>query len=250
MILEKILNEKLSSNVIQDYSPNGMQIEGKTEIQRIVTGVTASQELIDRSINYNADALLVHHGYFWKGELEPIKGIKGKRIRTLIKHDINLYSYHLPLDIHPTLGNNVELARLLDIEIQSALEGNTSSLFMFGKFKQSIMPSILFDKIARVLNRIPLHIHPNNMNNKLIQTVGWSTGAGQDYIEKASQYNLDAFISGEISERTSHLARELNIHYFCAGHHATERYGIKALGNWLASRYNLDVQFIDVDNPA
>ena len=124
--LEKILNEKLSPQLIKDYAPNGMQVEGKSEIKRIVTGVTASQALIDKAIELEADALLVHHGYFWKGEPEPIRGMKGKRIRSLIKSDINLYGYHLPLDIHPELGNNAELARLLDIEVEGGLEGTPS----------------------------------------------------------------------------------------------------------------------------
>ncbi|WP_322803769.1 Nif3-like dinuclear metal center hexameric protein [Vibrio alfacsensis] len=246
--LEKILNEKLSPQLIKDYAPNGMQVEGKSEIKRIVTGVTASQALIDRAIEVEADALLVHHGYFWKGEPEPIRGMKGKRIRGLIKNDINLYSYHLPLDIHPELGNNAELARLLNINVEGGLEGHPQSVAMFGRLKQAMTGAEFAKKIQRVLNREPLHIEPNNAD-KLIETVGWCTGGGQDYIELAAQHGLDAFISGEISERTTYTARELDIHYFSAGHHATERYGIKALGEWLAAEHGLDVEFIDIDNP-
>ncbi|BBM65318.1 Nif3-like dinuclear metal center hexameric protein [Vibrio alfacsensis] len=246
--LEKILNEKLSPQLIKDYAPNGMQVEGKSEIKRIVTGVTASQALIDRAIEVEADALLVHHGYFWKGEPEPIRGMKGKRIRSLIKNDINLYGYHLPLDIHPELGNNAELARLLNINVEGGLEGHPQSVAMFGRLKQAMTGAEFAKKIQRVLNREPLHIEPNNAD-KLIETVGWCTGGGQDYIELAAQHGLDAFISGEISERTTYTARELDIHYFSAGHHATERYGIKALGEWLAAEHGLDVEFIDIDNP-
>ncbi|CAE6952352.1 GTP cyclohydrolase 1 type 2 [Vibrio sp. B1REV9] len=246
--LEKILNEKLSSQLIKDYAPNGMQVEGKLEIKRIVTGVTASQALIDRAIEVEADALLVHHGYFWKGEPEPIRGMKGKRIRSLIKNDINLYGYHLPLDIHPELGNNAELARLLNINVEGGLEGHPQSVAMFGRLKQAMTGAEFAKKIQRALNREPLHIEPENAD-KLIETVGWCTGGGQDYIELAAQHGLDAFISGEISERTTYTARELDIHYFSAGHHATERYGIKALGEWLAKEHGLDVEFIDIDNP-
>ncbi|KIF44679.1 metal-binding protein [Vibrio owensii 47666-1] len=246
--LEKILNEKLSPQLIKDYAPNGMQVEGKSEIKRIVTGVTASQALIDKAIELEADALLVHHGYFWKGEPEPIRGMKGKRIRSLIKSDINLYGYHLPLDIHPELGNNVELARLLDIEVEGGLEGHPQSVAMFGRLKQAMTGADFANKINHVLNREPLHIAPDNAE-KMIETVGWCTGGGQDFIELAAQYGLDAFISGEISERTTYTARELDIHYFSAGHHATERYGIKALGEWLAQEHGLDVTFIDIDNP-
>lgn len=246
--LEKILNEKLSPQLIKDYAPNGMQVEGKSEIKRVVTGVTASQALIDKAIELEADALLVHHGYFWKGEQEPIRGMKGKRIRSLIKSDINLYGYHLPLDIHPELGNNAELARLLDIEVEGGLEGHPQSVALFGRLKQAMTGADFANKINHVLNREPLHIAPDNAE-KMIETVGWCTGGGQDFIELAAQHGLDAFISGEISERTTYTARELDIHYFSAGHHATERYGIKALGEWLAQEHGLDVTFIDIDNP-
>jgi dinuclear metal center YbgI/SA1388 family protein len=225
-----------------------MQVEGKSEIKRIVTGVTASQALIDKAIELEADALLVHHGYFWKGEPEPIRGMKGKRIRSLIKSDINLYGYHLPLDIHPELGNNAELARLLDIEVEGGLEGHPQSVALFGRLKQTMTGADFTNKINHVLNREPLHIAPDNAE-KMIETVGWCTGGGQDFIELAAQHGLDAFISGEISERTTYTARELDIHYFSAGHHATERYGIKALGEWLAQEHGLDVTFIDIDNP-
>jgi dinuclear metal center YbgI/SA1388 family protein len=246
--LEKILNEKLQPQLIKDYSPNGLQVEGVSEVKRVVTGVTASQALIDKAVELNADALLVHHGYFWKGEPEPIRGMKGKRIRTLIKNDINLMGYHLPLDIHPELGNNAELARLLEIEVEGGLEGHPQSVAMFGKLRKPMTGAEFAEKINKVLNRQPLHIAPDNAD-KMIETVGWCTGGGQDYIELAAANGLDAFISGEISERTTYSAREQDIHYFAAGHHATERYGIKALGEWLAKEHGLDVEFIDIDNP-
>ncbi|MGR5095110.1 Nif3-like dinuclear metal center hexameric protein [Vibrio maritimus] len=246
--LEAILNEKLSPQLIKDYSPNGLQVEGASEIKKVITGVTASQALIDYAVSVEADAVLVHHGYFWKGEPEPIRGMKGKRIRTLIKNDVNLFGYHLPLDIHPELGNNARLAELLDIEVIDGLEGHPQSVAMFGKLATPMTGADFAAKIAKTLNREPLHITPD-MADKLIETVGWCTGGGQDYIELAASKGLDAFISGEISERTTYTARELNIHYFAAGHHATERYGIKALGEWLAKEHGLDVEFKDIDNP-
>ncbi|MGL6261723.1 Nif3-like dinuclear metal center hexameric protein [Vibrio sp. WXL210] len=246
--LEKILNQKLSPQLIKDYAPNGLQVEGSAQIKRVVTGVTASQALIDKAIELQADALLVHHGYFWKGEPEPIRGMKGKRIRTLIKNDVNLYGYHLPLDIHPELGNNAELARLLEIEIEGGLEGHPQSVALFGRLKQPLSGAEFAERINKVLDRAPLHIAPENQD-KMIETVGWCTGGGQDFIELAVQHGLDAFISGEISERTTYTAREMDIHYFAAGHHATERYGIKALGEWLTREHGLDVTFVDIDNP-
>ncbi|EGA63816.1 Nif3-like dinuclear metal center hexameric protein [Vibrio brasiliensis] len=246
--LEKILNDKLSPQLIKDYAPNGLQVEGTETIKRIVTGVTASQALIDKAIELNADAILVHHGYFWKGEPEPIRGMKGKRIRSLIKNDINLFGYHLPLDIHPQLGNNAELARLLEIEVEGGMEGHEQSVAMFGRLKQPMSGGEFAHKINTVLNRQPLHIAPED-ESKLIETIGWCTGGGQDYIELAVKLGLDAFVSGEISERTTYTAREMGVHYFAAGHHATERYGIKALGEWLAQEHGLEVTFIDINNP-
>lgn len=246
--LERILNEKLSPQLIKDYAPNGLQVEGKEQIRKIVTGVTASQALIDKAVELNADALLVHHGYFWKGEPEPIRGMKGKRIRALIKNDINLFGYHLPLDIHPELGNNAELARLLDIQVEGGMEGHPQSVAMYGRLKTAISGEEFAERINKVLQRAPLHIVPEGAD-KMIETVGWCTGGGQDFIELAVQQGLDAFISGEISERTTYTAREMGIHYFSAGHHATERYGVKALGEWLADEHGLDVEFIDIDNP-
>lgn len=246
--LEALINQKLTPQLIKDYCPNGLQVEGRSKIKKIVTGVTASQALIDKAVELKADALLVHHGYFWKGEPEPIRGMKGKRIRTLIKNDINLFGYHLPLDIHPELGNNAELARLLDIEVEGGMEGHPQSVAMFGRLNKPMSGAELASKINQVLNRQPLHIAPEQ-TEKMIETVGWCTGGGQDYIELAVQQGLDAFISGEISERTTYSAREQNIHYFAAGHHATERYGIKALGEWLVREYGFDVEFIDIDNP-
>ncbi|ASG00318.1 Nif3-like dinuclear metal center hexameric protein [Vibrio qinghaiensis] len=245
--LEALLNQKLNPQLIKDYCPNGLQVEGRTEIKKIVTGVTASQALIEQAIEHNADALLVHHGYFWKSEPESIRGMKGQRIRSLIQSDINLYAYHLPLDIHPELGNNKLLADLLGIHVDGGLEGHPQSVAMYGHFEQALTADELSQRIEQALQRRPLHVAPNS--NRIIKTVGWCTGGGQDYVDLAAQHGLDAFISGEISERTTYSAREQNVHYFAAGHHATERYGVKALGEWLANEYDFEVEFIDIDNP-
>ncbi|MCR9423139.1 Nif3-like dinuclear metal center hexameric protein [Vibrio sp. RM-69-4] len=245
--LEALLNQKLNPQLIKDYCPNGLQVEGRTEIKKIVTGVTASQALIEQAIERNADALLVHHGYFWKSEPESIRGMKGHRIRALIRNDINLYAYHLPLDIHPELGNNKLLADLLGIHVDGGLEGHPQSVAMFGHFEQALTADELSQRIEQALQRQSLHVAPSS--NRIIKTVGWCTGGGQDYVDLAAQHGLDAFISGEISERTTYSAREQNIHYFSAGHHATERYGVKALGEWLASEYGFEVEFIDINNP-
>ena len=179
--LETLLNHKLASEKIKDYAPNGLQVEGKASIKRVVTGVTACQALIDKAIELNADAILVHHGYFWKNELAAIRGMKGKRIRSLIKQDINLYGYHLPLDIHPEIGNNAELAKLLGIEILGGLDSNPHSIAMYGRLTHPISGDNLAVKINQMLQRQPMHIAPQE-RSKPIESIGWCTGSAQDYI--------------------------------------------------------------------
>ena len=246
--LERLLNEKLSTDRINDYAPNGLQVEGKSEIKKIITGVTASQALIDYAVAQQADALLVHHGYFWKSENPCIRGMKGKRIKTLLVNDINLYGYHLPLDVHPELGNNAKLAQLLGISDLQPLENSSTSIPVWGMLKDPVTAEEFAHRIEQVLHRKPLICTENGPH--LIRKVGICTGGGQSYIDLAAAQGCDAFITGEVSEQTIHSAREQGIHFFAAGHHATERYGIKALGEWLATEYGLDVEFKDIDNPA
>ncbi|MGT3003981.1 Nif3-like dinuclear metal center hexameric protein [Pasteurella multocida] len=246
--LEQILDHKLNSQAISDYAPNGLQVEGKKDIKKIITGVTASQALIEYAVSQNADAILVHHGYFWKSENPCIRGMKGKRIKTLLVNDINLYGYHLPLDVHPELGNNARLAALLEIEDLQPLEQGTVSIPVYGTLKTPLTSDAFAARIEQVLKRKPLVCSDNAPH--LIRTVGICTGGGQSYIDLAANQGVDAFISGEVSEQTIHSAREQGIHFFAAGHHATERYGIKALGEWLSQHYDLEVEFKDIDNPA
>lgn len=246
--LLNFLDSVLTPEKIKDFCPNGLQVEGKTKITKIVTGVTASQALIDQAVDVGADAILVHHGYFWKGESPCLTGMKKKRISTLLKHDINLYAYHLPLDIHPVLGNNAQLANLLGIKDVTPLEeGNAQSVVMKGVFPEAIAPEELCKKINLTLNKPPLH---EASNKPKIKTVAWCTGGGQGYIEQAAIQNIDAFITGEVSEQTIHISREMNIHFFAAGHHATERYGAKALGEHIQGCLNIETIFIDINNPA
>ncbi len=246
--LEEVLNSFLSPARIKDYCPNGLQIEGKSEVKKIITGVTACQALIDEAVKHKADAILVHHGYFWRGEQEVLKGMKYRRIKTLMTHDINLYAYHLPLDVHPVVGNNAQLGELLGIKFKGGLElGNPNSVVVWGEFEDALSVSQLSTLLTDKLQRIPLVI--DSGVNQVVKKIAWCTGGGQDYITLAVDAGMDAFISGEISERTTFVAREQGIHYFSAGHHATERYGVKALGEWLVREYELDVEFIDIDNP-
>lgn len=242
--LEHIVNQQLDTASFSDYAPNGLQVEGRGEVASIVTGVTACQALLDEAVRLKADAVLVHHGYFWKNEAPVIKGMKRNRLKTLLTNDINLYGWHLPLDAHPQLGNNAQLAKLLGIEVQ----GEVMPLVPWGELDQALTGEELARRIADKLGREPLHCGDNAPDQ--IRRVAWCSGGGQGFIDAAAAFGVDAFITGEVSEQTIHSAREQGLHFFSAGHHATERGGIKALGEWLAENHGLNVTFIDIPNPA
>jgi dinuclear metal center YbgI/SA1388 family protein len=235
------LNKLLEIQKYKDYCPNGLQVEGTAEIKNIMTGVTACQRLIKSAIERKADTILVHHGYFWKSESPCITHIKQQRIKLLLENNINLISYHLPLDYHIELGNNVQLAKILDLNITEQ-----NDLIFASALDESISPQHLSRLLETKLQRKPLHI---DIKNQQINKIAWCTGGAQSFIEKAFEMGANAYISGEISESTVHTARELGIHYYSAGHHATEKYGIKALGEHLAEKFSLQHEFIDIYNP-
>ncbi len=242
--LNNYLNTLLQPERFSDYCPNGLQVEGKQRISKIVTGVTASMALLEAALQVDADAVLVHHGYFWRGEALPIIGIKKRRIQFLLQHDLNLFAYHLPLDAHPVFGNNVMLANQLGLNITGKI-GEKEMLLL----AELIAPQSLqtfANLIESKLNRKPQVIGDLT---KPVKTVALCTGAAQGYIEQAVAANVDVYISGEISEQTVHVARESGVSYISAGHHATERYGIQALGEHLAEKFGLQHTFIDCDNP-
>lgn len=226
-----------------DYCPNGLQVEVNGEVQRLVSGVTASLAQIEAAAEAGADTLLVHHGYFWKGEAQPLSGVKGRRIRALYEHGINLVAYHLPLDAHLELGNNSRLGARLGL---AGAPCNEDGLLWAADLAEPLSGRDLAARIGQALARDPLHIDLG----RPVQRVGWCTGGAQGYIEQAAAAGCDAFISGEISEQTTHLARELGLHFFAAGHHATERYGVQALGGELADAFDIEHRYIEVDNPA
>nr|WP_162902345.1 Nif3-like dinuclear metal center hexameric protein [Facilibium subflavum] len=244
--LKRHLDEILAVNEIQDYCPNGLQVQGKKEIQTIITGVTASLALIEKAIEMKADAIIVHHGYFWKNESYPITGMKYQRISQLIKHDINLFAYHLPLDIHPSCGNNAQLAKRLDLKVLGPFDTNTHPSYGIICQSTAISTDQLASNIEKVLDRAPLVVGPDK---EQISKIALCTGGAQDFIEQAFHAGAEVYISGEISERTTHIANELGITYIAAGHHATERYGINALGEHLAKQFKIDHHFIDINNP-
>ncbi|WP_343152391.1 Nif3-like dinuclear metal center hexameric protein [Buchnera aphidicola] len=241
--LEKIVNKKLNSELIKDFTPNGLQIEGKKNIKKIVTGVTACQNLLDLAVKEKADAIIVHHGYFWNNDPRPITGILKKRIQTLLCNDINLYSWHLPLDIHKKMGNNRQIANKLNIEVI----GNILPILPWGRFKKKITGKELEKKIIDTYHRIPFYYEP--YKKKYIDKIAWCSGKGQKFIENAVKFGIDAFLTGEMSEETIHFVRENQIHFFSIGHHASEIDGIKTLTKWLKKRHGLNASFFDIHNP-
>ncbi|RUO31690.1 Nif3-like dinuclear metal center hexameric protein [Aliidiomarina sedimenti] len=246
--LHKLLNQWTDAGQFQDYCPNGLQVEGRSHIQKIVTGVTASQALIDQALARNADAILVHHGYFWKGESASVTGMKKRRLQALLGADVSLFAYHLPLDCHPDFGNNAELARRLGLTELSPADQAPPGILMLGDVTGEVTLNAFVEQLESAVERSL--IARVDGGEHAVRRVAICTGGGQGFIEAAVEAGADTFISGEISEQTVHVARERGIHYLAAGHHATERYGVKALGEKLAREANLDVEFIDIDSPA
>lgn len=244
--LTAFLDDLLEPERFRDYCPNGLQVEGRADINHLVTGVTASQALIEAAIERGADAILVHHGYFWRSEDPRIVGIKAKRIGSLIAHNVSLLAYHMPLDWHAELGNNATLARLMgiaDAQPLDPLDTNTP-VFVGHLTTPSTLPQ-LADVLHERLGREPMVI-----GDQTVSSVAWCTGAGQGYIDAAADWGADVFVTGEVSEQTVHIARERDIGFIAAGHHATERYGVQAVGERVAEALDLSHEFIDVANPA
>ncbi|MEO0048540.1 MAG: hypothetical protein RLZZ410_1499 [Pseudomonadota bacterium] len=247
-ILVDYLADLLQVDQVKDYCPNGLQVQGVSSIKKIVTGVTASKALIEEAIAQKADAILVHHGWFWKSDEPVIVGQLHARLKLLMDYNINLLAYHLPLDLHPQLGNNAQLAKIMGWSVSGSkgLDG----LIWQGKPHASSKNLGNLGQLARSmssrLGRDPLVIGDLNQP---IKTIAWCTGAAQSYLNEAISMKVDAYISGEISEQTVHIAREMGIAYIAAGHHATERYGIQALGEHLAKKFGLTHTFVDIPNP-
>ena len=242
--LDAYLAEYLQVPDFRDYCPNGLQVEGRAEIASIVTGVTASAALIEAAIAAGADALIVHHGYFWRGEDGRITGMRRRRIGLLLEHELNLFAYHLPLDVHPEIGNNAMLAQRLGL-VPAGCFGE-QNIGVHGSLKDSTTLGALTRTIEQKLGRVPQVIGDPA---RAVRRVAWCTGGAQGLFEQAIALGVDAYISGEISEQTVHAARESGVAYIAAGHHATERYGVQALGEHLAQRFGLRHRFIEIENP-
>ena len=229
----------------RDYCPNGLQVEGRSEIRRLVSGVTASLALIERAAEAGADAILVHHGLFWKGDDMRVVGPKKRRLEALLARGINLLAYHLPLDAHPELGNNAQLALRLNLAVHGHFA--EQEIGFIGAPGETMTAEALRERVTRVLCRTALLVGDGG---RTVRSVAWCSGGAQGYFEDAIAAGCDAYISGEISEQTTHLARESGVAYIAAGHHATERFGVQAVGAMAAARFGVEHCFIDIDNPA
>jgi dinuclear metal center YbgI/SA1388 family protein len=234
----------LQTAQFKDYSPNGIQVEGRTEVLRIATAVTASQAVLDAAIDWGADAIIVHHGYFWRNEDACIVGIKKRRIAQLLKHDVSLLAYHLPLDAHEVLGNNAQLGMALGLIEQGRF--SEQNIACLGELDQPVTLNQFAVKVGEVLQRIPQVI---GNGDSLMRKVAWCSGGAQGYFEAAIARGVDVFLTGEISEQNYHLANETGVAFIAAGHHATERLGVQALGGHLAQQFGLEHRFFDQPNP-
>ncbi|MBA2659677.1 MAG: Nif3-like dinuclear metal center hexameric protein [Nitrosospira sp.] len=243
--LEIYVNQLLDIAHFRDYCPNGLQVEGRSEIRKLVSGVTASFALLEAAVDLGADAVLVHHGYFWRGEDSCLINMKRRRIGLLMEHDVSLLAYHLPLDAHADLGNNTQLARRMGF-METARFGDQHIAMQGTLFSQVSTLRDLRINIEQVLSRKPLVIGDDT---KLVRRIAWCTGGAQGYFDEAIHLGVDAFVTGEISEQNVHAARESGVAFISAGHHATERYGIQALGEHLSHKFGITHQFIDIDNP-
>jgi dinuclear metal center YbgI/SA1388 family protein len=241
--LTRCLETLLDAAHFEDYCPNGLQVEGRAEVRKVVAGVTACQALLNAAVERSADALLVHHGWFWRGEDARVTGIRRLRLKTLLEHDINLLAFHLPLDAHPEFGNNAQLAK----HLAWAPEGRFGEhdLGWFGRTSEALPLGETVRRVAEKLGRVPLAIGDPD---RVVRRVAWCSGGAQGWFEAATALGVDAYLSGEISEHNVHLARESGVAYIAAGHHATERGGVQALAAHLSERFGLDCEFIDIDN--
>lgn len=243
--MDSYLKGLLAVDRFRDYGPNGLQVEGKPEVRKLVSGVTASLALIEAAVDAGADAILVHHGLFWRGQDGRVTGWMKKRLQRLLAADVSLFAYHLPLDAHPELGNNAQLGQKLKFTVESQF--GEQDLGWLGTPAQPLTVPALTALLQYRLNRAPVIVEGDG---RPIRRVGWCTGGAQGYFEAAIAAGADAFITGEISEPQAHYARETGVAYFACGHHATERFGAPAVAAHAASQFGIEHQFIDVDNPA
>ena len=245
--LVHLCNQLLQPQLFKDYCPNGLQVEGRSEVKKIVSGVTASRALIEAAIAEGADTLLVHHGLFWRGQDGSVSGWMKQRLALLLAHDINLLAYHLPLDAHEQWGNNAQLGLQMGWETLDRF-GDQRLGWLGAPINGVTDPASMQTALEHKLGRVPVAVIPDATRS--IKRIAWCTGGAQSWFEAAVAAGADAFVTGEISEPQAHLAQETGVAFFACGHHATERYGAPALAAHVASELGLAHQFIDISNPA
>ena len=239
------LSALLRADLFKDYGPNGLQVEGRAGVGRLVSGVTASLALIEAAIAAQADALLVHHGLFWRGQDGRLTGWLKQRVQRLMGHDINLFAYHLPLDAHAEFGNNAQFGRRIAVSADARF--GDQSLGFIGSLEHAMTTPDLLDRLRQISTRAPSHVEGDG---RALRRVAWCTGGAQSYFEGAIAAGADVFITGEMSEPQVHLARETGVAFIACGHHASERYGVQALGSHLAEHFGIEHRYIEIDSPA
>lgn len=242
--LENYTAQLLEVSRFRDYCPNGLQVEGRSEVRSVVSGVSASLALLEAAAEAGADAVLVHHGYFWKGEDSRLTGVKKRRLDVLFAHGMSLLAYHLPLDAHPQYGNNALLGKALGAEVEGAF--GEQAIASYGSLRAPAVLSRWAEQLGAALRRAPLVIGDGARE---IRRVAWCSGGGQGYFEEAVRLGVDAFVTGEVSEYNVHLARETGVAFISAGHHATERFGVQALGAHWAEKFGISHRYVEVENP-
>ena len=243
--IDVYLSAVMQTASFKDYGPNGLQIEGRAGVIRVVSGVTASLALIEAAIAAQADALLVHHGLFWRGQDGRLTGWLKQRVQRLMGHDISLFAYHLPLDAHAEFGNNAQFGRRIGVSADSRF--GEQSLGFIGSLEQPVTTPDLLSRLGQISSRTPAHVEGDG---RALRRVAWCTGGAQSYFEGAIAAGADVFITGEMSEPQVHLARETGVAFIACGHHASERYGVQALGSHIAEHFGIEHRYIEIDSPA
>jgi dinuclear metal center YbgI/SA1388 family protein len=243
--IESAMNSLLEVGRLRDYGPNGLQVEGRAEVRRIVCGVTASRALIEAALRDRADAIVVHHGLFWRGHDARVTGWLKERLALLLGADVSLFAYHLPLDAHALVGNNAQLGGRLGLEADARV--GEQELGFIGSLEPALARDDFARRVERVLARAPLVVAGDG---RPLRRIAWCTGGAQGWFEAAIAAGADAYLTGEISEPQAHLARETGVAFLACGHHASERYGVQALAAHIAAQFGLEHAFIDIDNPA
>jgi len=247
-VLDKWLNEYLNVKEISDYLPNGIQIEGAERVEKIITAVSINLDIVKAAIEAQADTIIVHHGMFWNNEERTIKGYRRIRISEIVRNNINLFAFHLPLDVHPEISHNRLILKRMGADIieDSKIGGNKTSIGLKGIFTTPYRFEKLVEKINEILNTKARFFH---YGKNMVKTLYVVSGAGRNMIDRIPELEVDAYLTGDASESTEYIAKEERLNYIFAGHYNTEKLGIIQLGKIIAEKFKIEVHFIDLQNP-